>query len=274
MPDPTLLLLDNGSSRPDSTLNLRRLAASLTAASGQTVHPVSLQHAHKVDPDLLDGRPADTLVPFLQQRLELSDRAFLVLPLFFGNSRALTAFIPEQADLLRERFGPFELKLAPVLCPLPGGEPRLARILCDQVREAARTASTVLRDLILVDHGSPLPDVTQVRNTLARQLRDCLGGDASIAEAVMERRDGSQYDFNGPLLLDLLREQASVRPDGEVILSLLFLNPGRHAGPGGDIEQICDQVRREHPEFRIHTSALVGSHPGLVELLLGRLRSL
>ena len=45
---PTMLLIDNGSSRPGSTLVLRRLAAALSERIGSEVHPVSLQHADKV----------------------------------------------------------------------------------------------------------------------------------------------------------------------------------------------------------------------------------
>jgi hypothetical protein len=55
-----------------------------------------------------------------------------------------------------------------------------------------------------------------------------------------------------------------------IILSMLFLSPGRHAGPGGDIADICSAVERDHPGFRIHPSALVGGHPRLLAILAAR----
>ncbi len=271
MSHPTILLLDNGSIRPESTLNLRRLAAGLEKACGQAVQPISLQHADKADPAQLGGLPAQTFGAFMQQRLEQGERDFIALPLFFGRSRALTAFIPQQLTELAERFGPFELRLADPLCPLPRGEPLLARILCDNVQEAAKAAGVESRHVVLVDHGSPLPEVTRVRRVLAAQLQECLGGRAKVSEAVMERRPGREFDFNGRLLSEELQEQARERPDGEVLLSLLFLNTGRHAGPGGDIENICDRIRDSFPGFRIITASLVGSHPALLEILLSRL---
>jgi sirohydrochlorin ferrochelatase len=271
MNEPTLLLLDNGSTRCESTLNLRRLAARLSETSGRVVHPVSLQHADKVEPAALDGRRADTLVEFLTHRLAMGERDFLVIPLFFGPSKAITAYIPEQVALLAQRFGPIKTRIADVLCPLPEGEPRLARILCDNVTSAARDARVIPRNVILVDHGSPLREVTQARTLLAQQMRDCLGPEVLIEEAVMERRAGPQYDFNGPLLLDALREQAKSKTNDPVILCLMFLNPGRHAGAGGDIERICAQAQEATPGLRVLTSPLVGTHPGLVEILQARL---
>jgi len=270
---PTILLVDNGSSRPDSTLNLRRLAQDLSRVSGRSIHPVSLQHAHKVAAAKLGGQPADTFVPFLRHRLAMGERQFQVLPLFFGRSRALTSFIPEQAQRLQAEFGPFELEVLPELSPLPQGEPRLAGILHDQAQTAARTSGLPLAQVILVDHGSPIPEVTRVRQLLAQELQARFGEGTTIHEAVMERRKGTEYDFNGPLLETALRQQAAEQPTGAVVLALLFLNPGRHAGPGGDIETICDGVRAEYPEFRIAASPLVGEHPGLVEILASRLEN-
>lgn len=66
---PTLLLIDNGSSQAEATLSLRHLARRLSHISGQNVSPVSLQHAHKIPAEKLDGRAARTLEPFLREML-------------------------------------------------------------------------------------------------------------------------------------------------------------------------------------------------------------
>ena len=267
---PCILLIDNGSSRPGSTLRLRRLASALGERLGRQVHPVSLQHADKVPAEALGGVAADTLGPFLRRALGEGERDFLAVPLFFGPSRALSHFIPDITAELAAKLGPFRLHVAPELCPLPEGESRLSEILADQVRATARVQQVPLHRVVLVDHGSPLPEVNAVRRWLAQGMRGLLGGDVDLREAVMERRAGPDYDFNGPLLADLLEDMAQADPETPVILAMLFLAPGRHGGPGGDIAEICAAARQAHPGFRVHPSPLVGEHPGLISILADR----
>ncbi len=264
----TVMLVDNGSSRPESTLNLRRLAALLGEAAGREVSAVSLQHAQRIPAHSLDGIPAQTFRPFMERRLAMGERRFLLLPLFFGPSRALSSFIPDQTAELRQRHGEFLLHQAPVLCPLPEGEPRLAAILFDQLMsEGIPRPSRV----ILVDHGSPLSEVTAVRGYLAEQLSRLLGPEYRLEEAVMERREGAAYDFNGELLERVLERNAEGDDQGPLALSLLFMSPGRHAGAGGDIETICARIRQRHPALPLCISRLVGEHDGLIPILLDRL---
>jgi len=271
MTTPTILLVDNGSTRAEAALNLRRLAADLSTRSGLRVHPVSLQHADRIAADQLEGIPAQTFSHFLETRLSRGERRFLALPLFFGPSRALSAFIPEQVARFETAYGPISFRLAPILCPLPEGEPRLASLLREQVTVASGTQTP--RRVILVDHGSPLPSVTAVRRYLATELSHQFGPATDLQEAVMERRSGPEYDFNGELLESLLTRLAQADDTTSITLSLLFMSPGRHAGAGGDIETICERVRQDHPRLAISLSPLVGGHPLLTEILLDRLES-
>jgi sirohydrochlorin ferrochelatase len=55
---------------------------------------------------------------------------------------------------------------------------------------------------------------------------------------------------------------------GDVILAPLFLSPGRHAGPGGDLAQICAAA-----SSRCHFTELVGTHPLAVTALADALRT-
>jgi sirohydrochlorin ferrochelatase len=268
MTHATFLLVDNGSSQAASVLNLRRLAKRLSDTVGSTIHAVSLQHAQKIPPQALEGKPADTFVPFMEERLARGERCFIVVPLFFGPSRALSSFIPEQTARLADRFGEFELRIAPVLCPLPEGEPRLAHILCGQLPKVGTAGP---KRVILVDHGSPIPEVTAVRHYLAEQMRSILDPDVQLLQAVMERRQGTEYDFNGRLLEEVLTEAGEQDAKTPVALSLLFLSPGRHAGSGGDIETICQRVTAVHPGWRVLHSGLVGEDSGLIPILCDRL---
>jgi len=265
-----VMLVDNGSSRAESTLTLRRLAAALGERIGVEVHPVSLLHASRVPATELDGRPADTFEPFLRRQLTAGIRELLVLPLFFGPSRALSEYIPETAVEVRATLGPCDVRVADVLCPLPNGEPRLVEILLDNLRWAADAQGLPPRRVVLVDHGSPTPAVTEVRRTLAALMGAALGSRVTIDEAVMERRIGRAYDFNGALLEDLLRGIGVREAPQSVFLSMLFLSAGRHAGPGGDIERICRGIEREFPWMHLFPTALVGCHPGTLEILQTR----
>jgi len=269
----TLILLDNGSTRAQSTLSLRRISSALSERVGEFVHPVSLMHADKVSVDALEGCPADTFEPFLRARALAGERRFLILPLFFGPSRALSAFVPEKAEQIGADFGPLSLRIADILCPLPHGEPRLAEILLDNLLHCAKETEFLPKRIVLVDHGSPIPAVTTVRRSLAADLRQCLGTGVRVDEAVMERRTGVEYDFNGDLLENLLRQLAEEDRNTPVILSMLFMFAGRHAGPNGDIERIYRTVEREFPGFRVHQGPLVSDHPRLVDILQSRLEA-
>ncbi|MEW8506971.1 MAG: CbiX/SirB N-terminal domain-containing protein [Candidatus Thiodiazotropha sp.] len=271
MERPLVLLLDNGSVQPGSTLNLRRLAKALGDASGHAIHPVSLQHANRISAEELDGRTAQILKDFLAEQLQLGMRNFLAIPLFFGASRALSSYIPDLTESLQSAYGPFELRLTDPLYPLPTGEPRLARILRDQLEPLISLAPR--SRVILVDHGSPQPAVTEVRLRIAEELKALLPSGVTFHQAVMERREGEEYDFNGELLERILEIEARGRVDTPIALSLLFISPGRHAGQGGDIATICNSAQQRHTGLQILISPLVGEHPQLIEILQDRLKN-
>ena len=50
-----ICVVDNGSLKAEATLALRRIARELSEASGLQVDAVSLQHAHKIEPEKLGG---------------------------------------------------------------------------------------------------------------------------------------------------------------------------------------------------------------------------
>jgi sirohydrochlorin ferrochelatase len=89
----------------------------------------------------------------------------------------------------------------------------------------------------------------------------------------MERRQGPEYDFNGQLLGDLLDSCVSGGRRAAVVLAMMFISPGRHAGAGGDIETICAEAMARNPRLRVKVSPLVGEHPLLVEILKDRLEA-
>jgi sirohydrochlorin ferrochelatase len=147
---------------------------------------------------------------------------------------------------------------------------RVATLLADRVRECAAKNNFVHPAVAVVDHGTPLRSVNAVRELVTQQTGAMLGDFARVVAACsMERRPEPEYDFNDPLLEKLLDT-----PDfssGEVIVAKLFLLPGRHAGPGGDIEQITHAAQLRHSNLKIAHTEILGSHLGLVAILRERL---
>lgn len=266
MPAPLTILMDNGSLEPAATLGLRGLAAKLGERIGQAVAPVSLLHSSAVPPEKLGGIAAEILEPALERRLAAGQSDFLIVPLFFGPSGALTDYLPKRVAHLRGKHPALSVRVAAPL--FAAGDDRLARILADQVR-AVGSAS---RRVALVDHGSPAKAVTDVRNELACQLAGRLGDGYTVAPASMERREGAAYDFGEPLLERLLRSPGWHA--GEVIIAMQFLLPGRHAGPAGDVAEICRAAEAAgNGALRTTMTGLVAEHPLLVEILADRWRA-
>ncbi len=266
MPAPLTILMDNGSLEPAATLALRGLAAKLSERIGQRVEPVSLLHSSAVPAEKLGGTPAETLESALERRLTAGQKDFLVVPLFFGPSGALTEYLPARLAHLRTKHPALSLKVAAPLFQL--GDGRMAQILADQVRALDATS----RRVALVDHGSPARAVAEVRNELARQLHGLLGPDFTVAAASMERRKGAAYDFGEPLLATLLRQPGW--NSGPVIVAMQFLLPGRHAGPNGDVATICREAETASDgALRTTMTGLVGEHPVLLDILADRWRT-
>jgi sirohydrochlorin ferrochelatase len=271
-PDPTAwFLFDNGSVRAESTLSLRRVAASLGERTGLTVHAVSLLHSSNVPAEALGGEPARLLEPALVAHFEAFPGGEAVLvPLFFGPSAALTDYVPARLASVRARFPRAKIRLAPWLVHPADGDRRLARVLADQVRTATTGRRWVRPKVVLVDHGSPQIGVAAVRDHLGQQVRAELGGEIEeLAVASMERREDSAYDFNEPLLATALRTPPFA--SGDVVVALQFLSPGRHAGPGGDVARICAAAEAEQPGLRTQITEPITIDTRLVDVLVDRL---
>ena len=255
---PLTLLVDNGSLQPAATLALRALAVSLGERLQQSVEPVSLLHSSAIKPELLDGQPAEILVPALERLLAAGQNSFLLLPLFFGPSQALTVYLPECFERLKKKFPEMRVTVAPHLHS--SADPRLARILADQVRAeierpvavggalrpdlpgdgrdkhragssqqrrfrplAAPNATETIR-VALVDHGSPVEPVTAVRNELAEQLADDL----------RNRKARKRKSYSRCVSRRLTRAHGAQPPNGPDCLCPLGFATGSTKPPSAD----------------------------------------
>lgn len=269
-PDFVCFLFDNGSFRADSTRSLRSLAARLAERLGHPVRAVSLLHSTRVAASELDGEPASLLEPALGAWFEAhaAGRA-LLLPLFFGPSGALVDYVPERLAALRVKYPLARAELAAPLV-LPDEAPvELVAILADRVREVLGERGWVRPKVVLCDHGTPLRSVTAVRDRLALALAVELGDTVEgVMAASMERRDGLEFAFNEPLLAIALATPPF--DTGEVVVALQFLSPGRHAGPGGDVAEICAAAEAARPGLRTAMTRPIADDVRLVGVLARR----
>ena len=268
---PCIILLDNGSIRAASTINLRILAQRLSHISNRVIHPVSLLHSDKIPNSEIDGIPAEILEPFLQAKLSEGTTNFLILPLFFGKTAAVYEFIPQRLQEISKGHPQLKVRIAPCLVNVDDDtDQSMAEILSRVVRDKIASESLQLPAVAVVDHGTPRMPVNKVRNLVCRQLRNELRGEfGEVKAASMERREGPEYDFNKPLLEDLLGKPGF---DRDVVVALLFSSPGRHAGEEGDIARICRQSELLHKGLRVFIADLPSSDKGFVEILAARLR--
>jgi sirohydrochlorin ferrochelatase len=254
-----ILLTDNGSLQPAATLRLRALADNISRILGRPVTPVSVLHSDKIDPALLNGTPAATFEPYARQRHAEGVGELDILPLFIGPSLALTEFLPERAQALGVR-----LNMLPTLWS-PGNEDALVELLLDHLKATGWTPGS--GTVLLCDHGSPIREVTAAREDLAARLRQKLNlSTEALLGCAMERRAGPEYAFNEPMLAD-----AMASAQGKVVVLMLFILPGRHAGPGGDVATLCAQHAPANVTWQL--SPLLGEHPQLATILAHNYRS-
>jgi sirohydrochlorin ferrochelatase len=266
------LLFDNGSLRPESTLNLRVIASRLQSAIGGEVQAASLFHSSSISPDELEGVPAQLLEPVLGAWLAAGVDEIVLLPLFFGPSAALTDHLPRQLGPLRRHYPGRRIHLGRwIVDPCAANDFRVATILAENVREVNAAQALEFPNVVLVDHGSPQRAVVAVRDLLVRQLAVLLAGEIGrLVAASMERRPGPEFDFCDPLLAAALR-----RPEfsgSRVVVAQQFFSPGRHAGPGGDVAEICAAAEKANPGMRTFVTKLIGADPRLVPVLCDRYR--
>ena len=274
----TVLLFDNGSLRPDATFALRAIAKNLSKRLGMAVEGVSLLHSHKIDAEKLGGKPATSIRRRFKQGIANEEHHFICLPLFLGPSLAITEYLMELIDEAKVLCPEMQILVAP---PLAGWDvkypdSRLSEILADQVKvlidEKSLTHST---NLVLVDHGSPIEKLSILRNTVTDQLRDLLGDLVSTATACsMERREGDAYAFNDPLLESVTFDKASTEEQLEsLIVAMFFLLPGRHAGVGGDVDEILQGLVDKKKVKNFIKTDLIATHPLIYSILEDRVKS-
>lgn len=266
-------LLDNGSLEPAAHRNLRAVAAALTQRTGVSVRAVSWKHSDRITPELLDDTPAWTLAPFIRAMFALGQREFVFVPFFISAQGAIGSALRADLEKLQR-----ELSLPPgsdltAASATPtfdftftdglAARDAIPTIVADRIRTTLAAARLVRPPVIVVDHGGPSATSASLRDELTAAIRDTLESEVGpIAAASME-------GLHPPLLAGQLRAPAFAGRD--ILIAPLFLSPGRHAGPDGDIARICAAAKAD-TQTRCHLTDLVGTHPLAVDTLAAALR--
>lgn len=229
---------------------------------------MSLLHSSKVAPRLLGGVEADTMEEFLCGPIAQTFNDLRILPFFFGPSRALTEWLPEKLEQWKSERDGRSFRILD--CLHQSGDVRLAMALKDLCLQAIEKNGLKKPFLALVDHGTPVFEVHRVREEVGKELKVRMADRISgFSTCSMERRDGEEYDFNEPLLENLLAEKKGEFE--EVLVAQLFLSPGRHAGEGGDLDRICSLFTDSSPSTRLVRTDLLGVQPLIIEILCQRI---
>jgi len=261
-------LIDNGSLAPAAHATLRAVAAALTDRVGIKVHSVSWQHSDRL-PRHPAAPPAWVLPDFVRAMVALGQREFVFVPFFLSAAGAIGTALRRDLELLQTQLGwdAFEFTFTAGLA----AHGAIAPIVADRIR--ARIGQLRLRHppaVIVVDHGGPSPESARLRDTEAARLRRALGSE--IGPLTAASLEGADYPHNRPLFAEVLRTPPFAQ--GDVIVAPLFLAPGRHAGPAGDLVRIARDAERrlETTELRCHFADLVGTHPLTLSALTTALR--
>ena len=263
----TIVLIDNGSLEPAATFNLRTVATQLSAAVGVHVHPISWKHSDRISLAALDGDAAAwTLLPWMAAQLAAGERDFVFIPFFISAQGAIGSALRQDLEKLQTPDTPFRFTFTASLASTDA----IPRIVAARIRQTIDTAGLTLTPppVIVVDHGGPSPLSAALRNQIADMVRLLLG--STVGPVVAASMEGEEHPHNHPVLADQLR--APGFNSGPVIIALLFLSPGRHAGPGGDIAQICGAAELENPALRCDLTELIGTHPFAADALALALR--
>jgi len=262
-------LIDNGSLRAGSILQMRKIATRLSRSSKCVIEPYGLMHSHKVDPAQLNGEPSQSMQEYLGGDKSEQVNEIRALPFFLGPSLAITDWLPENLAAWQKRNS--GARKYRILAPLyQKGDNRLAEAMAELCLAKIKNNDLQSPRVAMVDHGTPLPEVNQVRELVGEEMKRILDGQiAGFSTCAMERRPDPQYDFNNPLLETLL-EQWHQEGVSEVVVSQFFLLPGRHAGPDGDLAEICQPFTEKG--MKIFRTENLGTHTLVEQILLDRIR--
>lgn len=258
-------LIDNGSLAAEPHRLLRRVAADISRMVERVapralaeVQAVSWKHSHRAP--IADGSTPWVLETWVPAQLAAGAAELVFIPFFISPQGAIGGAL--RADL--EAWG-MAYRFTDGLTP-----PVLGRIAADRVQDVLRERALGRSHVIVVDHGGPSAASGAVRDQAAAEAARLLGERAaSVTAASMESPDEA-LGHNQPLFARALGDIAASSPGCPIVVAPLFLAPGRHAGPGGDLARIAAAAA---PGRSVFFADLIGSHPLVAATLAGALQA-
>jgi sirohydrochlorin ferrochelatase len=259
-------LIDNGSLEAAAHEGLRTAAVAIGEKAQVRVESVSWKHSNRIPPATLQRGAAHTLGPWVRSQVAAGEREFIFVPFFISPQGAIGSALRRDLEELQKDTDGFEFTFTDGLAVANA----LPAIVADRLRETMASLEVKRPAVIVVDHGGPSRNSADIRNQVADAVRLGLGETIGcLAAASMETPDGPDFDFNRPLLEEVLSKEGFNL--GDVLIAPLFLSPGRHAGPKGDLARIARAAEKRSPGLRCHFTQLVGSHPETIETLAAAL---
>ncbi|TFG96653.1 MAG: cobalamin biosynthesis protein CbiX [Myxococcales bacterium] len=115
------------------------------------------------------------------------------------------------------------------------------------------------RAIVIVDHGSRLPEANELLLAVAARVRERLP-DRLVHTA--------HLDLAAPSIPEAI-DACAAEGAGEIVLAPWFLSPGAHSAR--DLPRIAQEATRRHPDVRILCAAPLGFDERLIDVLVERL---
>lgn len=124
----------------------------------------------------------------------------------------------------------------------------------------------VRRAILLVDHGSRLPEANAQLEQVADRLRRLLAARGDPAPVHVAHLEIAEPDFAAGI------EACLVHGPREIVVHPYFLSEGRHGTR--DIPERVEAARRRHPDVQFSVTAVLGAAGTLADAVLARIDEL
>lgn len=115
------------------------------------------------------------------------------------------------------------------------------------------------RAVLIVDHGSRLPEANELLLAVAERVRE------RLPERLVRTAHLDLVEPRIPAAIDACAAEGAQ----EIIVAPWFLSPGAHSAR--DLPQIAEEAARRHPGVRIACAEPLGLDARLVDVLLERI---
>lgn len=239
-----VLLIGHGSRKPRSRAQFQQVLEKVRDCLKPL--PVLPAFLELCAPRISDG---------IEACVEMKARRILAIPVFLSDARHVKEDIPRVLEAEQARYPDLSIRYARPL----GGEDALDQILIERLRGKLDSTETGPPVVLLVGRGSSDPAASRELERAARVIRD----------QVSCRKVLTAYaDHARPSVPEGLAAAVEGGPPEMVVLPYLLF-------PGAVLDRICESVaafRRENAAVSVTVAGCLGDHPGLVDLLVQRIR--